>query len=194
MPLEALIATYGYAAIAVGAFFEGETVLVLGGLAVHQGYLSMPGLLASAFLATLAADQLYFHLGRAHGFALLEKRPSWKARADKVFSMLRRHQTLAALSFRFFYGMRAIVPLALGATGINRLQFLVLDMVGAAAWAATYGTLGYLFGGTVEVMLGNLKHYERWFFAVVALLGMLIWIVHRWPRKKSPVLPPQHPL
>lgn len=190
MTFAALIATYGYAAIAAGTFFEGETILVLGGLAAHQGYLTLPGVLASAFLATLAADQLYFHLGRAKGMAALKKRPAWKARSEKVFARLRRHQTLVSLSFRFIYGLRAILPLALGASQTGRLRFLVLDLVGAGVWVATYGALGYLFGRTIDVVLGDLKRYETVFFAAVALLGGLVWLVHRWPRK-SRAAPPE---
>ena len=192
MPLEALISTYGYAAIAAGTFFEGETILILGGLAIHQGYLSMPGVAASAFLATLAADQLYFHLGRAKGMAALEKRPAWKAKSEIAFARLRRHQTLVSLTFRFFYGLRAITPLALGASQAGWLRFLVLDMLGAAAWVLSYGALGYLFGRTLDVALGNVKRYEIGFFAGVALLGGLVWLGHRWPWKKRPA-PPQPP-
>jgi membrane protein DedA with SNARE-associated domain len=189
MTLELFISTYGYAAIAAGAFFEGETILVLGGLAVHQGYLAMPGLLASAYLATLASDQIYFHLGRSKGPALLERRPSWKARSDKVFSLLRRHQSLVAVTFRFFYGLRAMVPFALGTTGIPRLRFLALDMIGAGAWVCLFGTLGYLFGRTIDVLIGDIKRYEAGFFAAVALAGALVWLVHRWPRKCAPRTP-----
>lgn len=190
MPLEALISTYGYAAIAAGAFFEGETVMVLGGLAVQQGYLAMPGVLASAFVATLVADHIYFYLGRAQGLAFLDKRPAWKARSGKAFALLRRHQTLATLSFRFFYGLRILIPFALGATRIPRLRFAALDAIGSAVWVATYGTLGYLFGHTVEAALGDVRRYQIWFFAAVALLGGLVWVLHRWPRRRPPPPPP----
>jgi membrane protein DedA with SNARE-associated domain len=186
MTLEVLISTYGYAAIAVGAFFEGETVLILGGLAVHQGYLTMPGVLVSAFLATLASDQFYFHLGRAKGLALLAKRPSWKSKSDKVFTLLRRHQTLVAVLFRFFYGMRAIVPFTLGASRTGWIRFLALDFLGAGIWAALFGTLGYLFGRAVVIVMGDMKRYELLFFAIAAFVGTLVWIVHRWPRKNRP--------
>ncbi len=192
MSLAALISTYGYAAIAVGTFFEGETILILSGLAVHQGYLSMPGVLASAFLATLAADQFYFHLGRATGLAALEKRPVWKVKSEKIFARLRRHQTLVSLSFRFFYGLRAITPLALGASQTGRLRFLALDIIAAGAWVLAYGSLGYLFGRTLDVVLGNIKRYETGFFAAVALLGGLVWLANRWRWKKLPA-PPQPP-
>ena len=63
MTIEYLIQTYGYVAILVGTFLEGETVLVLGGLAAHQGYLQLPGVMLAAFAGTLIGDQLFFFLG-----------------------------------------------------------------------------------------------------------------------------------
>ena len=35
--LESLLTTYGYPILVIGTFLEGETVLVLGGLAAHLG-------------------------------------------------------------------------------------------------------------------------------------------------------------
>ena len=194
MTLETLISTYGYAAIATGTFLEGETVLILGGLAAHQGYLSMPAVLASAFLATVIADQTYFYIGRAKGQAPLEKRPTWKAQSEKVFTLLHRHQTLVTLCFRFLYGLRILVPFALGASRISRLRFLVLNLIGTLLWVTTYGTLGYLFGRTLDGMLGNMKRYEGRFFVAVALLGLLFWAIRRWRWKGRVAKPSPSPL
>ena len=74
MSLESLIDTYGYLAILVGTFFEGETVLVLGGFAAHRGYLDLPGVILAAFVGTLLGDQLFFVLGRWHSEKILAKR------------------------------------------------------------------------------------------------------------------------
>jgi membrane protein DedA with SNARE-associated domain len=35
--LQSFVDTYGYMAIMVGTFFEGETILVLGGFMPHRG-------------------------------------------------------------------------------------------------------------------------------------------------------------
>jgi len=40
--LQSIIENYGYAVILLGTFLEGETILVLGGVAAHQGYLALP--------------------------------------------------------------------------------------------------------------------------------------------------------
>ena len=60
MDLQSIIENYGYAAILIGTFLEGETILVLAGLAAHQGYLELTGVIFSAFLGSLCGDQLFF--------------------------------------------------------------------------------------------------------------------------------------
>ena len=58
MSLQQLITDYGYLAILMGTFLEGETILILGGFASHRGYLELPWVVVSAFIGTLAGDQL----------------------------------------------------------------------------------------------------------------------------------------
>jgi membrane protein DedA with SNARE-associated domain len=74
MPVDALIAHSGYAAVLVGTFLEGETVLVLAGIAAHRGYLDLPLVIGAAFLDTLFGDQLYFFLGRRHAGPAAEEK------------------------------------------------------------------------------------------------------------------------
>jgi len=83
---------------------------VLAGLAAHQGYLTLGGVIAAAFLGSLWGDQLFFYLGRKHRQAVLAKRPAWKTKAEKVHKLMSRYQTPMILSFRFLYGLRTVAP------------------------------------------------------------------------------------
>lgn len=175
MSLEELIAGYGYAAIAVGTFLEGETILVLGGLAAHRGYLKFPWVVASAVLGTLTGDQIFFHIGRTRGRSLMDRRPGWKAKSERVFSLMNRHQVLLILGFRFLYGLRTVTPFVLGASGIPRLRFTILNAAGALVWAVAVGVMGYFLGHALEVIIGDVKRYEMWLFAGVAAVGGIAW-------------------
>jgi membrane protein DedA with SNARE-associated domain len=178
MSLEDLISTYGYAAIAIGTFLEGETILVLGGLAAYRGYLELPWVLVSAFGGTLLGDQLYFYIGRAKGQSILEKRRNWKSKSEKVFSLLNKHQVLLIWGFRFLYGLRTVTPIALGASRIAPVRFLILNILGAFTWTIGIGVMGYIFGHTLEVIIGDVKRYELWLFTGLAALGVTIRTVH----------------
>ena len=184
MSPEELIATYGYAAVGIGTFFEGETILILGGFAAHRGYLELPWVIVCAFLGTLSGDQLYYYIGRIKGKTLLDKRPHWKSRSEKVFSLLDSHQVWLILGFRFLYGLRTVTPFIIGASRISPIRFLFLNILGASTWAIVIGVLGYLFGHTLEILIGDIKRYELLFFAVVAGAGIVIWLTHLL-RKRS---------
>ena len=64
--LESLLNEYGYPVLLIGTFLEGETILILGGMAAHLDYLSLGWVIACGFLGTLFGDQLYFFLGWRH--------------------------------------------------------------------------------------------------------------------------------
>lgn len=56
MDLAGLIAAHGYWALALGAFLEGETILVLAGVAAHRGYLDLRLVILVAFAGSLLGD------------------------------------------------------------------------------------------------------------------------------------------
>lgn len=185
MSLEELVANYGYWAIVIGTFLEGETILVLGGFAAHRGFLELPWVMLCAFLGSFAGDQTFFYIGRQNGNKLLEKRPHWKAKSGKVLAMLEKHQTLLILGFRFLYGVRSVTPFLLGAANVSRSKFFILNMIGAAIWAVAVGSLGYSFGVAIEAVLGDIKRYELEFFAVITLAGLGFWLFRTLTKKRA---------
>jgi membrane protein DedA with SNARE-associated domain len=189
--LEQLIGQYGYAAVAAGTLLEGETILVLGGLAAHLGYLDLAGVMAAGFAGGFTGDQVLFRLGRSHGPRVLARRPAWRPRAERVLALLERNQTLLILGFRFLYGLRTVTPFALGMSRVSALRFLPLNAVAAGVWAVAVAGAGYLFGQAAEALLGELRHYGRALLGGVALAGGLLWLARRLRRRSTP--PPGAP-
>ena len=183
MDLQSIIENYGYAAILVGTFLEGETILVLAGLAAHQGYLALPGVILAAFLGSLGGDQLFFYLGRKHCQAVLAWRPTWTQKAEKVNRMISRFQSPLIIGFRFLYGLRTVTPFVLGMSTVSLTKFVVLNAAGALIWAAAVASGGYLFGHALEVFIGRFKSYEIYIMGSVAVVGLLIWIFHFFRRR-----------
>jgi membrane protein DedA with SNARE-associated domain len=71
-------------------------------------------------------------------------------------------------------------------------QFIVLNAAGALVWAVTVGIGGYLFGEALEIIFGNIKHYELEVLGVIVIIGVLVWTLHFYRRKRRrtpPVLP-----
>ncbi len=185
IPFESLLKTYGYWAVFIGTFAEGETILILGGFAAKLGYLALPWVILAAFVGGLCGDQLFFYLGRTHSQWLLAKLPLWKERVNKAQRLLERFQTPVILGFRFIYGTRAVVPFVIGMGSVPIRKFIFLNTISALVWAIVVGMGGYIFGNILEIIVGDIKHYERFIIAAIAVIGIALWTVHRYRYKRK---------
>ncbi len=180
MDFEALLQAYGYYALFIGTFLEGETILVVAGFLAHpeQGYMKLHWVWLLAFLGSLSGDTLVFHLGRWKGRAFLAKHPRWDKRAMRVQRALDKYGSYVVLSFRFFYGLRNITPVVIGSTGFSPRRFFLLNAAGAALWAVVVGTGGYVFGEAIRLLLPDVKKYVHFVLIGFVLCGFVLWILH----------------
>jgi membrane protein DedA with SNARE-associated domain len=179
LDLPALIDAYGYIAVAIGAFLEGETVLALGGLAAHRGYLDLPIVIIVAAIAGFAGDQLYFTLGRHHGSRILARYPDAKQRAEKFDAMLERWHAPLIIGIRFMYGFRIVGPVLLGMGRVSHGTFALYNAIGALLWAPLIAGLGFIFGEAMERVLHDFKHYEKWGFVALLAIGASLFVMHK---------------
>lgn len=170
---------FGYVAIFIGTFLEGETILVLAGFAAHQGYMGLPGVVAAAFGGSLFGDQLFFYLGRKHSDFLIRHRPKWQPRIERAQRLIHNYRTIIIVTFRFLYGLRTVTPFALGMSHVSPRLFIPLNVLGALLWATAFGYAGYLFGQAMGAYIGDLKRYELWGFAALIGAGLVVWLI-RW--------------
>ena len=98
--------------------------------------------------------------------------------------MMNRFQTPMILSFRFLYGLRTIAPFVIGMSSVSVKKFILLNAAGALVWAAAVASGGYLFGHALEVFIGKVKSYEIYIMGSVAIVGLLIWILHFYRRRR----------
>src|SRR5213075_2346896 len=99
MNLEQLITDYGYLAVAVVTFIEGETIAILAGVAAHLGYLELPWVIVAAVAGSFSGDQFWYYVGRHWGPKVIARRLSWQEGAEKVYRHLHRHQYWLILTF-----------------------------------------------------------------------------------------------
>ncbi|MEO8717814.1 MAG: DedA family protein [Burkholderiales bacterium] len=186
MTIALLIQQYGYAALFLGAFIEGETVLVLAGFAAHRGYLSLDAVIAVASIAGFLGDQLYFLIGRAFGPRLAARFPAIhaaRARLDRLFG---GREIALAFMVRFLYGVRIAGPVAMGMSQVSALRFAAGNFAGALVWASAFCAFGYVWGQAFEQLLGRAAHYETLTAALIVLGGGIAWLVSRWRARRKP--------
>jgi membrane protein DedA with SNARE-associated domain len=185
--LESFLAKYGYIAILLGTAFEGETIMIMGGFSAHRGYLELlPWVVLAGFVGNFIQNMTYFVLGRRYGNRMLEKHPDWKPRLQQVNGWLERFQSLLSIGLRFVPGFRTIGGVAIGMSDVSTGRFIFLNLIGAVLWAVVIGVLGYLCGHVLELIMGDIKHLEVPILVGIAVVGGLLFFVHRRRRGKAP--------
>lgn len=191
MALESIITTYGYPALFAGVFLEGETVLILAGYLAHQGYMTLPWVVAVSFMGALLYTQLFFLIGHHGGRSFIDRKPQRQLKAQQIRSLLDRHETSLLIGFRFLYGFRTLTPFVIGLSGFNPQRFITMNLFGTIAWTVVYAVIGYLFGHVLELFLDDIKRHETTIVLTLMVTGTVVWLVYnifsRYRTKKTPL-------
>ena len=177
-----LIERYGYIATFAGTVIEGESLLILSGLAAHRGYLSFLGVVVVGAIGGALGDMGFFLVGRHYGTRLLARVPRFAPAAARVHSMIERHPRTTVLAVRFMYGLRTAGPAIIGTTRMPIAQFAMLNALGALVWSTCWAGAGYVLGKAAERLLGDLAKVERELFGVaivVVVFGVVACYIWR---------------
>ena len=169
MNLEAIIAQYGIWAVALGAGLEGETALVLGGIAVHRELIAYASTILAGAAGSFIADQSFFAIGRKFRDGPRIKRFRQKKGYARAVAAFERHPTLFVFAFRFLYGMRTVSPIAIGTTTLPARRFLVINALAALVWTAVFVSLGYVSGQAIEAAFGRVRSFAHVLIPVVVI-------------------------
>ncbi|WP_097458765.1 DedA family protein [Mangrovitalea sediminis] len=180
MDLSYLIQQYGYYALFLGTVLEGETVLLLAGLAVSRGYMdfSLAALIAAA--GGTLGDQVFFSIGRRYGNNILDRFPNVAERAPRVRQMIDRWHAAVIVLLRFTYGLRTVGPMVVGMSDLSHLRFLFWNALGAIIWATLFLFLGFQFGQALAWLLQDIKRIEAAIFGGIVVLSLTAYLIYRW--------------
>jgi membrane protein DedA with SNARE-associated domain len=181
--IQNLLATHGYAFLALGLVLEGETVVLLAGFAAHLGWMRLPFVIAIAAGVTWLLDQTLFWIGRWKGEAVLSRWPRLAASVGRAHRLIERYPHASVLGVRFAYGLRTVGPVVIGASGLPAIQYAALTAVAASLWAGLFATLGWYFGAAAERILAQAGRAQLGLLALLAvgLLSAAWW--RRHPRR-----------
>jgi membrane protein DedA with SNARE-associated domain len=181
----------GYIVLFLGSCIEGESVVLTAGFFSYKGYLSLPIIMAVAFMGTLLADQGCYFIGRIYGPGWIDRRPTLKAKAAKAFQLLHRYNIWFIMGCRFIYGIRIVSPFVIGASGIPVRRFAILNVIAAAVWSvlscsAGYA-LGYFFADRLGYALDQAVKFQKFTIGGLALIvvGFLAFRYYCRRKKKS---------
>lgn len=187
MTPELLLQKFGYLAVFIGTFLEGETILVMAGFFAERHYLRLPLVILTAGSGAYTGHVFWFWLGRTQGMRLLERFPRMKRHFGKGIRLFERYGAPAIFITQWLYGLRITCAVIIGISKVSTIKFLIYEAVTCLTWAIVIGTAGFYFGRAVERVLGRAAHIEKYGLLVLLVGAIAFWAYHKWKEKKEEI-------
>lgn len=180
-----LIIKLGYPALFLGCLLEGESVLIAAGFLAKSGYLDLNLVMLFALAGTYTADVTIYFLGRKKGEGIISRFPVAKKYYPRVKTLFDKYGIWAIFITRYLYGFRLAAAASLGLMKMRKRKYLPFDFLSCMIWAILIGYLGYIFGASLEALIGQVKHYEKIVVLFIIIIGLGAWLLRRlWSRRQ----------
>ena len=154
-------------------------LLVVSGALADVGMMRADVLLGTAVVACLAADHVWFWLGRSQGRKVLATVCRMSLSPDtcvrQTDDLTRKHGPPLLVVAKFIPGVSAVAIPSSAASGLSYRRFIAFDILGALAWSGAYVGAGMIFSRQVNIVLDRLDVIGSWSLVVFAgLIGLYV--------------------
>jgi membrane protein DedA with SNARE-associated domain len=129
-------------------------LLLAAGALAGTGHMNFFAALSVSIFAAVAADSVWYELGRLKGIKILQflckislEPDSCVRRTQGVFS---RQGARSLLVAKFLPGLGTVAPPLAGIFHMRPRRFLLFDACGSMLWAGSFLGIGYIFSGEIE--------------------------------------------
>jgi membrane protein DedA with SNARE-associated domain len=175
---------YGYIVLFIWSMAEGETGLIMAGILSHTGDMNLPTSILVAGLGGFIGDQIWYYVGRYNKSYVHREFEQHRRKFAKARLLLQRYGMWLIFVQRFIYGMRTIIPIAIGVSGYDKRKFAIVNFFSAFVWASITIIPAYIYGEELLTLLKWAK--EHWYISVAILIGIftIMWYYNKESLKK----------
>lgn len=166
----------------IGLPLPAVPFLIAAGALAGTGQMTLGMAVGSAVLAALAADQVWFELGRRRGRRVLNwlcrislEPTSCVRRTEEFFA---RHGVRSLVVAKFIPGLSTIAPPLAGIVGLRVPQYLLFNGLGTILWVGSGIGLGYVFSDQLERTVSVTAHVGPT-VGLVLLGGVIGYVIYK---------------
>jgi membrane protein DedA with SNARE-associated domain len=167
----------------------GELAMIAGAVYAGSGELNIVAVGVTAVIASFAGSAIGYVIGRLGGRALVTRfgkyvliREHHLGRAERTVD---RFGWLIIVAARFIIGLRELSGIIAGTVRMNPVVYLISSAAGAAAWVATWVSLGYLAGGHIGTIYADLTRYAVYAAIAAAVVIVALGAYHLRKRRRA---------
>jgi membrane protein DedA with SNARE-associated domain len=177
---------YGYIVLFGWSILEGEMGLIMAGIMSHTGDMNIIIAIIVGALGGFVGDQIYFYIGRYNKRYIHDKLRSQRRKFAIAHLLLKKYGWPLIFVQRYMYGMRTVIPLAIGITKYSARDFAIINLVSAFFWASLTIIPAYYFGEQLLALLAWIKGH--FYLAIPFVITIFLSVSYLFRRIENNLL------
>ena len=178
------LVTYGYIGLFLYSLGGGFVALMAAAVLASQGKMDLSLAMGIAFVANFIGDTLLFYMARYHKDEMKVYFKKHRRKLALAHILMKKHGTWVIYLQKFVYGIKTLIPLAIGITKYPFMQFTLHNFIAAIVWTLVVGVGSFLAGNMITVAYNVVA--DKPYLAPIILLTFAgaIWAYMSWATKK----------
>ena len=180
------LSTYGYFALFLYSFGGGMLGIIAAGVLCYAGKMDLGVAISIAACANMLGGAVLFSMGRYNKKVLMPYIHAHKRKLALSHILMKRYGDKIIFIQKFIYGLKTLVPIAIGMTKYPLVKFHIINVVSAVLWAVILGLLSYKMGEALQQVASYF--YANPYLApllLATIVGVLWLYFHKATSKKS---------
>ena len=179
------LATYGYIGLFLYSLGGGFIALIGAGVLSYMGKMDLGLVMLIAFIANALGDIMLFYIARYQKSMMMDNMRKHRRKLALAHVMMKKNGSWIILVQKFVYGIKTLIPIAIGLTKYDFKKFAILNVLSSAVWALVFGLGSYYSGGAL-VKAAEYVSDNPWIAPIIILvLGGALWfyMIHATRKK-----------
>lgn len=172
--MEDLIRDWGYIILFLYSFGGGFVALVVAGILSYSGELNIVVSILVAGVANFIGDQFLFTIARRNKHQAKQMMQKHRRKIALSHLMMRKYGSWVIFIQKYIYGVKTLIPLAMGITKYSYTKFIFFNALATVLWALVVGLAAYMLGEIVYTYLEEIKSYVP-FLVFAILIGIYLF-------------------
>ena len=177
--------TYGYIGLFLYSLGGGFVALIGAGVLSFLGKMDLATSMSIAFVANALGDIMLFYMARYQKSMMMDGLRKHRRKLALAHIMMKKNGSWIILIQKYVYGIKTLIPIAIGLTKYDFKKFAILNVASSAVWTLSIG-FGSYYSGNVLVKIAELIGEKPWIAPIILVVfAAALWLYMEKATKKK---------
>ena len=168
--MEEFIRDWGYIALFLYSFGGGFVGLAIASVLSYSGDLNIYVCIIIAAISNFIGGQFLFFLARKNKNYEKDMIKKYGRKIALAHLLMKKYGSFVIFVQKYIYGIKTLVPLAMGITKYSALKFTIFNAMAAILWACVIGYASFTAGEFILNLSEDFKYVGLFTVVVIFLL------------------------